>query len=81
MPLYTDGPGRRYRAAGRVPLRELPAGTPYALAGDVRVYFRGTAPLRAPAEASCPNGIDRRILRAAYNADVTLLEEVGGAED
>jgi hypothetical protein len=68
-PAYADAAGVRYRPVGLVPYSELTPGTPFALPGGTRVYFR--------APAGGPGGELARLLGALHHRPVLLLEQDG----
>jgi hypothetical protein len=68
-PAYVDAIGIRYRPVGLAPYSELTPGTPFALPGETRVYFR--------APAGAPGGELVRLLGALYHRPVLLLERDG----
>jgi hypothetical protein len=67
--VYRDAIGVPYRPVGLVPYSELTPGTPFALPGDTKVYFR--------APAGAPGGELVRLLGALYHRPVLLLERNG----
>jgi hypothetical protein len=68
-PAHADAIGIRYRPLCLVPYSELTPGTPFALPGETRVYFR--------APAGAPGGELSRLLGALYHRPVLLLERDG----